>query len=400
MSSIAISKDPILSTTDHPNNGLVSKLSAAADYLFCPYKTFTTLSDSSRIRKIIFSVEQIFMSSFVNLPLGVFAPRYSFPAKYMRAFGPDYERQLLEDLKKYTSNDHFNYDWENLKNKIIHALAAVIVSGIFLREIFNNGFSEKISLYIGLCSLTLEILLHSYLNKNIKLIEEKIKGLEKEIKRLEHENAKFPFKTKDEYIAFYNKLKEVAKKFNFEEKDIHFLDSSNVFQILGGTQGIFLGVSKPIIMIDPTKIKDLDELEGIVAHELSHIRKKHVLKSLTIVISYVAIFAFTPILVQYLTLIPLFIVVGKIQRIFEKQADLLAAKKVGAKGLIKTFERLIRENKINRRKTYSKDPYLKLWQKLKYTADGNNRFDFVHPNLTERVRYLREFEDKHKLIKK
>lgn len=157
------------------------------------------------------------------------------------------------------------------------------------------------------------------------------------------------------------------------------------------------GITSPVIAAgtDLFNLKD-DELDPLLCHELAHIKNLDTVKLAAWMAAAIAVATFaTPFFIGLsatalavcdiglsalvlASLIPL-------SRAIEKKADLDAAETLGtAKGIISLFERAIAYQKEIRKNSWLDSQLI--------SPEGNVLLDFLHPSLTDRVAYLRDFE--------
>lgn len=120
--------------------------------------------------------------------------------------------------------------------------------------------------------------------------------------------------------------------------------------------------------------------EGVLAHELEHIRKKHITKRI------LAALGWDMLAILTLGISTLFehIVLAKLERKQEFEADAFGAKRLGtSKGLIKFFKVYLERGKIQ----HTKYPEF-------FDHEGNNKSDYAHPPLRERIAKLKAIENK------
>ncbi|MEM3555734.1 MAG: M48 family metalloprotease [Candidatus Micrarchaeia archaeon] len=167
------------------------------------------------------------------------------------------------------------------------------------------------------------------------------------------------------------RIEELAGKFGYNVDSIRILPSSgsnlaNAFQsgLIGKNIKIFIFET----MLDRRKFKQR-ELEAIVAHELAHINKKHVVKTvfgyLVIASSVIALFIIFSLIVEaanltalrellalggpYIALVIAFLATMRMMRGFEFEADSTAAEMGYGKELISALRKIDRYNLTPRR---------------------------------------------------
>jgi hypothetical protein len=223
-----------------------------------------------------------------------------------------------------------------------------------------------------------------------------------------------------------NLYKKLLKEYNLDPKNIHFItdfhlgsDAFTHIDIKGLSNSIlFLGFN----FIFPCSLNDkcLKQTEFVLAHEISHIKNKHYLKGLAFAVficsSAILFSFFMPLyLAQLATSYTFFSLLSnfKIPLLFlnllleiylpfkymknqEKEADLDALKKVGSKGAIDLFEKLLKENIEYRKEVLENGSwYRKLLTRLAISSSGNDNFDIYHPKITDRIKYFKDFQKKY-----
>lgn len=202
----------------------------------------------------------------------------------------------------------------------------------------------------------------------------------------------FPFEFKKQFNAIYDSYKNILKKFDLDPKGIYlFIDAKGIDAI---SRGGIPKISNSCVAINPYAFHTAEETKAVMAHEIAHISQCHTIKILAITIIIYISWIFILILnvyVQWLFSIFTLLSLKQLSIYQEKEADLLSAKKAGPDGLISFFKRLIAFN-IDLRNKILNDKnssfFKKTYTKIKVSENGNYRFDFFHPGLTDRVKYL------------
>ena len=210
-----------------------------------------------------------------------------------------------------------------------------------------------------------------------------------------------------------SKIKELAGKLSIN-KPVELIEIKGCLTLAQAQGGVLLP-GKIGIAIDPEVVNETssDELEFILAHELSHIKANDIMwmgitSGIAGLIATLAMSVLFPSSAAYfpkIILCTLMVsspasVVGVLVSLIaftilsrwrEECADKLAlsvCSDAAKKAASSPFEK-IRLDNIDQRNHPSGSTFSRLLIKLLITKDGNNRSDILHPSLTYRISYLR-----------
>lgn len=211
----------------------------------------------------------------------------------------------------------------------------------------------------------------------------------------------------EEEVKAQDKIKKIAEQFGINKEISVTIDNSQCGSILGNN--LFPG-SASIILSNEYDEKTTD---FITKHEMTHLKNSDtitipVVEWVSATVGYVGISYLFP------TINPFFYLVAAIsidlvtastfskwrEEIADKTALEYCDEETKQKAL-EFFEDSIKQC-IKKRNEFSKGTDLfsteglcNLLNKMKYSEDGNNRYDLVHPSNTERCRYIKEIIKKN-----